>query len=114
MALFAANSTTATVEIPITEDQDSEEEEFFFVQLSLSSQQVNSTLPLVPLVRLGSVPQAKISIQNVIILNFPSRAIEVEEGKTLILNISSNAANNRDFYFSVNITGSVAQCKLRY
>ena len=75
---------------------------------------MNSTLAQVPLVRLGSVPQAKISIQNVIILDFPSSTIEVEEGMTLTLNISSNAANNQDYNSSVNITGSLDQCKLIY
>ena len=102
------------MDIPIIQDQNSEEVEYFFVQLSLQSHRMSSKLAEFPLLRLGSVPQANISIQNVIILDFPSSTIEVEEGMPLILNISTNAANNRDYNFSVNITGSVAQCKLRY
>lgn len=31
----------------------------------------------------------------------------------LILNVTANAANNGDFNITINITGSVAQCKLK-
>ena len=102
------------MDIPIIQDQNSEEVEYFFVQLSLQSHRMSSKLAQSPLVRVGSVPQANISIQNVIILTFPSSTIEVEEGMPLVLNISTNAANNQDFNFFVNITGSVVQCKFRY
>lgn len=49
VAMFATNSTIATVDIPIIEDQNSEEEvEYFLVQLSLRSHRIMPALPYHP------------------------------------------------------------------
>ena len=114
-ATFTANSTVATVDIPIITDFISEEgTESFTVHLSLPSQEILSNLPFTTHVRFGSIPHATIYILEEIVLNFLKGSAEVEEGENLILNITASAGRNQDFNFTVKITGhdQDSQCEL--
>ena len=113
VANFAANSTTATVDIPIVSDLISDEgTEYFAVQLSLRTRKIMSHPPINTFARIGSVPQATICIQDEIILDFSNRNIEVKEGENLTLKVTVSTASDQNFNLSVNITGNSAQCKL--
>ena len=114
-ATFTANSTVATVDIPIIADFISEEgTESLIVHLSLPSHEILSNLPYTTHVRFGNVPQATIYILEEIVLNFAKGSAEVEEGENLILKITASAGRNQDFNFTVNITGHSqdSQCEL--
>ena len=114
-ATFTANSTVATVDIPIITDFISEEgTESFTVHLSLPSQEILSNLPFTTHVRFGNIPHATIYILEEIVLNFLKGSAEVVEGKNLILNIAASTGSDEDFSFTVNITGHSqdSQCEL--
>ena len=105
-ATFTANSTVATVDIPIIADFISEgETESFTVQLSLPSQEIQSNLPYTTHVRFGNIPHATIYILEERVLNFRKGSAEVEEGENLILNITASTGSDEDFNFTVKITG---------
>ena len=75
------------------------------MQLSLQSRTIMSDLPYITYVRLGSILQATVHIQEEIILNFPDDdVVEVNEGANLILIIMASTAINRDYNFTLNIT----------
>ena len=110
VATFSANSTSATVDIPIIADQDSSEgTEYFTIQLSVQSSP--SALPRKRNIRLGTTTQAEVYILDEIILNFSDRMIKVEEGTNLTLAVTANAEGNLDLNFTINATGMEAQCK---
>ena len=114
-ARFTANSTVATVDIPIIDDFISDEgTESFTVQLSLRSREISSNLPYIAHARLGSVPQTIIYILEEIILNFQDRSRDVDEGANLTLHITASAASNQNLTLAVIITGDShnSQCKL--
>lgn len=103
------------MDIPVIEDLNSNEgTEFFIVHLSLRSRTFLSTPTNDDFVRLGNVPQAKVFIQDEIILNFLGRSIEVEEGENLILNVTVNTAKDQNFNITVNVTGNNAHCKFMH
>ena len=114
-ATFTANSTVATVDIPIIADFISEEgTESFTVQLSLPSHEILSNLPYITHASFGTIPQATIYILEEIVLNFLKGSVEVEEGGNLILNIVASTGSDEDFNFTVKITGhdQDSQCEL--
>ena len=112
-ATFTANSTVATVDIPIIADFIlNEGTESFTVQLSLQSHRILSDLPYTTRVRLGSIPQATVFILEEIVLSIQDA--EVIEGTTLALTVTASTASNSDFNFTVEIAGKNqdTQCKL--
>ena len=114
-ATFTANSTVATVDIPIIADYIlNEGTESFTVHLSLPSQEILSNLPFTTHVKFGNIPQATIYLLEDIVLNFPNVSAEVEEGENLMLNITASAGRDQDFNFTVKITGhdQDSQCEL--
>ena len=114
-ATFTEDSTVATVVIPIIADLNSNEgTEYFSVDMSLQSREIQSDLPYITHVRLGSVPQATVYILDGIILNFQRGSVEVVEGQELILNVTASRESDRNFTFSVSIArkNSDVQCKL--
>ena len=114
-ATFTANSTVATVDIPIIADFIlNEGTESFTVQLSLQSRRILSDLPYTTRIRLGSIPQATIFILEEIILSIQDA--EVMEGATLVLTVTASTASNSDFNFTVEIAGNNqdTECKLLY
>jgi len=111
-ATFTANSTVATVDIPIIADFISEEgTESLIVHLSLPSHEILSNLPHTTHVRFGNIAQATIYILEEIVLNFAKGSAEVEEGENLILNITASAGSDEDFNFTVKITGYSQDCQ---
>ena len=115
-AIFTENNPVASVDIPIIGDLISQEgTESFRVQLSLQSRTIMSDLPYITYVRLGSILQATVHIQEEIILNFADDDIvEVNEGANLILIIMASTAINRDYNFTLDITrkDDNSPCKL--
>ena len=117
VATFAANSTSATVDIPIVADLISDEgAEYFTVQLSLQTHEIMPPLPNIyynnTIARIGSVPQATVYILDEIILDFLDRHITVVEGANVTLTIIASRASDQNITVNVNITSTDDECKL--
>ena len=117
VANFAANSTTATVDIPIAADLISDGTESFTVQLSLRTREIMSpSNNVVTYARIGSIPQATVYIQDEIILSFQGERLVATEGENLTLTVTASTASDVSFTTIVNISSAdfSEQCKLKY
>ena len=116
VATFAANSTSATVDIPIVADLISDEgTENFTVQLSLQTHEIMSSLSSIysnnTIARIGSVSQATVYILDEIILDFLDRHRTVAEGENVTLTIMASRASDQNITVNVNIMSNGAECK---
>ena len=105
---FSANETSAVISIPIVQDRNSSEgTEYFIVYLSAHSVRSDNFTTSV-----GSIREATVYILDEIIISFREEEIQVEEGGDLTLTVTANAASDKDFNVTVNITSNSAHCKL--
>ena len=96
------------INIPIVKDLNSNEgTEYFMVQLS-----GHSIISDDVVIGIGSIREATVYIQEEILVSFQEEHVQVEEGGSLILTVTANAASDEDFNVTVNITSNNAQCKL--